>query len=91
MRNLPNFIVMLFIILCVGSSQSYTQTLEEVLSVLPKAKFAEKEKLIDTLGAIEDAVAIDVLNAMSQGTLYYHKKTKQVLFTVKNASVAQRL
>ena len=84
MRNLPNFIVMLFIILCVGSSQSYTQTLEEVLSALPKAKFAEKEKLIDTLGAIEDAVAIDVLNAMSQGTLYYHKKTKQVLFTVKN-------
>ena len=75
---------MLFIILCVGSSQSYTQTLEEVLSALPKAKFAEKEKLIDTLGAIEDAVAIDVLNAMSQGTLYYHKKTKQVLFTVKN-------
>ena len=84
MRNLPNFIVMLFIILCVGSSQSYTQTLEEVLSALPKAKFAEKEKLIDTLGAIEDAVAIDVLNAMSQGTLYYHKKTKQVLFTIKN-------
>ena len=84
MRNLPNFIVMLFIILCVGSSQSYTQTLEDVLSALPKAKFAEKEKLIDTLGAIEDAVAIDVLNAMSQGTLYYHKKTKQVLFTVKN-------
>lgn len=84
MRNLPNFIVMLFIILCVGSSQSYTQTLEEVLSALPKAKFAEKEKFIDTLGAIEDAVAIDVLNAMSQGTLYYHKKTKQVLFTVKN-------
>ena len=84
MRNLPNFIVMLFIILCVGSSQSYTQTLEEVLSALPKAKFTEKEKLIDTLGGIEDAVAIDVLNAMSQGTLYYHKKTKQVLFTVKN-------
>ena len=84
MRNLPNFIVMLFIILCVGSSQSYTQTLEEVLSALPKAKFAEKEKLIDTLGSIEDAVAIDVLNAMSQGTLYYHKKTKQVLFTAKN-------
>ena len=84
MRNLPNFIVLLFIILCVGSSQSYTQTLEDVLSALPKAKFAEKEKLIDTLGAIEDAVAIDVLNAMSQGTLYYHKKTKQVLFTVKN-------
>ena len=84
MRNLPNFIVMLFIILCVGSSQSYTQTLEEVLGALPKAKFAEKEKLIDTLGSIEDAVAIDVLNAMSQGTLYYHKKTKQVLFTAKN-------
>ena len=84
MRNLPNFIVMLFIILCVGSSQSYTQTLEEVLSALPKAKFAEKEKLIDTLGTIEDEIGINILNAMSEGTLYYHKKTKQVLFTAKN-------
>ena len=84
MRNLPNFIVMLFIILCVGSSQSYTQTLEEVLSTLPKAKFAEKEKLIDTLGTIEDEIGINILNAMSEGTLYYHKKTKQVLFTAKN-------
>ena len=84
MRNLPNFIVILFIILCVGSSQSYTQTLEEVLSALPKAKFAEKEKLIDTLGTIEDVIGINILNAMSEGTLYYHKKTKQVLFTAKN-------
>ena len=83
MLSLIKFFVTIFILCSVGVSNSYTQSLDDILNSLPKAKFAQKEVLINQLGSIDDPVSLSILESMSNGSLYYVKKTKQVVFTEK--------
>ena len=81
MLSLLKFFVTIFILCSVGVSNSYTQSLDDILNSLPKAKFAQKEVLINQLGSIDDPVSLSILESMSNGSLYYVKKKKPVVFT----------
>ncbi|HIG08468.1 MAG TPA: urea ABC transporter permease subunit UrtB [Alphaproteobacteria bacterium] len=76
--------LLIFILILFNASNNvYADNIDEILSVLQKSNFSEKEELITKLGNIQTNKSLKVLKSLEKGILYYIKKSKINVFAKK--------
>jgi len=85
MQTLPRFILALISVLLVITSSTLVQAIEhnpaylEGLSLLMSKKFTDKEKGVAIIGTSKDPSAVQTLEAVLAGNLFYVKKDKTIV------------
>ena len=71
------------LVLFFSISSSFAQDIDELLAAMVEAKFSEKEELVEKIGNLKTEFSLKILQSLENGTLYYIKKNKKIVYAEK--------
>ena len=79
------------LVLFFSISSSFAQDTDELLAAMVEAKFSEKEELVEKIGNLKTEFSLKILQSLENGTLYYIKENKNIVYAEKIDSATQVL
>ncbi|MAS58857.1 MAG: urea ABC transporter permease subunit UrtB [Gammaproteobacteria bacterium] len=76
-------LLVISLVLFFSVSSSFAQDIDELLADMVEAKFSEKEELVEKIGNLKTEFSLKILQSLENGTLYYIKKNKKIVYAEK--------
>ena len=76
-------LLVISLVLFFSVSSSFAQDIDELLADMVEAKFSEKEEIVEKIGNLKTEFSLKILQSLENGTLYYIKKNKKIVYAEK--------